>query len=186
MTRKLSLSPFSSGRGLERDNELTYEASVRYDRKYFDDESAQFISALLDPHLIRRLGVGPDGFQQIQQHPFFRGMDWGLVEARLVPPPCPPKYRMRVDLTAVPDKIVGHNAAAQLRKQERDLRDKMAGVKITDDEAFATALLEEEGVAVVFGAAFGLSPNFRVSYATSDAALEEACGRIRRFCEGLR
>ncbi len=46
-------------------------------------------------------------------------------------------------------------------------------------------LLEETGVAVVFGAAFGLSPNFRVSYATSDAALEEACARIRRFCAGL-
>ena len=60
------------------------------------------------------------------------------------------------------------------------------GTVIADDEAFATALLEEEGVAVVFGAAFGLSPNFRVSYATSDAALTEACARIRRFCDGLR
>ncbi|MBB3712162.1 aspartate aminotransferase [Limimaricola variabilis] len=60
------------------------------------------------------------------------------------------------------------------------------GTVIADDEAFATALLEEEGVAVVFGAAFGLSPNFRVSYATSDAALEEACARIRRFCDRLR
>ncbi len=60
------------------------------------------------------------------------------------------------------------------------------GTVIKDDEAFATALLEEEGVAVVFGAAFGMSPAFRVSYATSDAALEEACARIRRFCEGLR
>jgi aspartate aminotransferase len=60
------------------------------------------------------------------------------------------------------------------------------GALITDDEAFATALLEETGVAVVFGAAFGLSPNFRVSYATSDAALEEACTRIQTFCAGLR
>lgn len=60
------------------------------------------------------------------------------------------------------------------------------GAKISDDEAFATALLEEEGVAVVFGAAFGLSPNFRVSYATSDAQLTEACTRIIRFCEGLK
>ncbi|MFB2530848.1 pyridoxal phosphate-dependent aminotransferase [Paracoccus sp. p3-h83] len=60
------------------------------------------------------------------------------------------------------------------------------GVAITDDEVFATALLEEEGVAVVFGAAFGLSPNFRISYATSDAALTEACARIKRFCEGCR
>ena len=60
-----------------------------------------------------------------------------------------------------------------------------AGTRIVDDEAFATALLEETGVAVVFGAAFGLSPNFRVSYATSDAALEEACKRIQAFCAGL-
>jgi len=60
-----------------------------------------------------------------------------------------------------------------------------AGTKIADDEAFATALLEETGVAVVFGAAFGLSPAFRVSYATSDEALREACTRIQDFCAGL-
>lgn len=60
------------------------------------------------------------------------------------------------------------------------------GAQITDDEAFATALLEETGVAVVFGAAFGLSPNFRVSYATSEAVLEEACRRIQTFCAGLK
>jgi len=60
-----------------------------------------------------------------------------------------------------------------------------AGTLIDNDETFATALLDETGVAVVFGAAFGLSPNFRVSYATSDAALEEACQRIITFCEGL-
>ncbi|MEL6205252.1 MAG: pyridoxal phosphate-dependent aminotransferase [Pseudomonadota bacterium] len=59
------------------------------------------------------------------------------------------------------------------------------GTKITDDETFATALLEETGVAVVFGAAFGLSPAFRVSYATSDEALKEACTRIQGFCAGL-
>ncbi|MBL4917725.1 pyridoxal phosphate-dependent aminotransferase [Szabonella alba] len=59
------------------------------------------------------------------------------------------------------------------------------GTKITDDEAFATALLEETGVAVVFGAAFGLSPNFRVSYATSDAVLKDACTRIQQFCASL-
>ncbi|GHE87352.1 aspartate aminotransferase [Aliiroseovarius zhejiangensis] len=61
-----------------------------------------------------------------------------------------------------------------------------SGVKITDDEVFAKALLEDTGVAVVFGAAFGLSPNFRVSYATSDAALKEACTRIQAFCASLR
>ncbi len=60
------------------------------------------------------------------------------------------------------------------------------GTLIANDEAFATALLEETGVAVVFGAAFGTSPCFRVSYATSDAALKEACARIQDFCAGLR
>ena len=60
------------------------------------------------------------------------------------------------------------------------------GTEIADDAAFAAPLLEEEGVAVVFGAAFGLSPHFRVSYATSDEALEDALGRIHRFCDGLR
>ena len=59
------------------------------------------------------------------------------------------------------------------------------GRKIINDEAFVTALLEETGVAVVFGAAFGLSPNFRVSYATSDEVLAEACLRIQRFCAAL-
>ena len=59
------------------------------------------------------------------------------------------------------------------------------GTRIDTDEAFATALLEEAGVAVVFGAAFGLSPAFRVSYATSDEALTEACRRITRFCAQL-
>jgi len=59
------------------------------------------------------------------------------------------------------------------------------GKIITNDEVFADALLEETGVAVVFGAAFGLSPNFRVSYATSDAVLAEACARIQKFCAGL-
>ncbi len=59
------------------------------------------------------------------------------------------------------------------------------GKKIENDEDFVTALLEEEGVSVVHGAAFGLSPFFRVSYATSTEALEDACQRIQRFCGSL-
>jgi len=59
------------------------------------------------------------------------------------------------------------------------------GKTIGNDEDFATALLEEEGVAVVHGAAFGLSPFFRISYATAITALEEACRRIQRFCGNL-
>ncbi len=59
------------------------------------------------------------------------------------------------------------------------------GKLIATDEDFATELLATEGVAVVFGAAFGLSPAFRISYATSDEILTEACARIARFCESL-
>ena len=61
----------------------------------------------------------------------------------------------------------------------------VSGRRIDDDEGFVTALLEEEGVAVVQGSAFGLGPAFRVSYATSAALLEEACVRIQRFCGSL-
>ena len=59
------------------------------------------------------------------------------------------------------------------------------GVVIEDDEIFATQLLEDQGVAVVFGAAFGLSPNFRVSYATSEEELIDACERIQAFCKSF-
>jgi len=59
------------------------------------------------------------------------------------------------------------------------------GKKIDSDTAFATALLEQEGVAVVQGAAFGLEPYFRISYATATELLEEACRRIQRFCGAL-
>ena len=59
------------------------------------------------------------------------------------------------------------------------------GTLIAKDEDFSRALLEETGVAVVFGSAFGLSPNFRVSYATSDEQLVEAAARIQAFCASL-
>jgi aspartate aminotransferase len=59
------------------------------------------------------------------------------------------------------------------------------GKVITSDGDFATYLLEGEGVAVVQGEAFGLSPYFRISYATSTEALQQACERIKRFCDSL-
>jgi aspartate aminotransferase len=61
-----------------------------------------------------------------------------------------------------------------------------SGKTISNDEDFVTELLDAEGVAVVHGAAFGASPNFRISYATATSDLEEACRRIQRFCGGLR
>jgi aspartate aminotransferase len=60
-----------------------------------------------------------------------------------------------------------------------------SGKVIQSDADFATELLEAEGVAVVFGAAFGLSPHFRISYATSNTVLEDACQRIQRFCANV-
>ena len=59
------------------------------------------------------------------------------------------------------------------------------GKTIENDEDFCTYLLEAEGVAAVHGEAFGLSPHFRISYATSDKILEDACERIQRACAAL-
>jgi aspartate aminotransferase len=61
-----------------------------------------------------------------------------------------------------------------------------SGKVISNDEDFATELLGAEGVAVVHGAAFGMSPFFRISYATATSALEDSCQRIQRFCASLR
>ncbi|CAI3956259.1 Aspartate/methionine/tyrosine aminotransferase (AspB) (PDB:2O0R) [Commensalibacter communis] len=61
-----------------------------------------------------------------------------------------------------------------------------SGVKIVDSESFVTALLEEEGVAAVHGAAFMMEGYFRISYATSTELLKEACTRIKQFCMNLQ
>jgi aspartate aminotransferase len=60
------------------------------------------------------------------------------------------------------------------------------GKRIDTDEDFCLALLDEQGVAAVHGAAFMFPGHFRISYATDDASLTEACTRIQRFCAGLR
>jgi aspartate aminotransferase len=60
-----------------------------------------------------------------------------------------------------------------------------SGRVIQTDEVFVEALLDAEDVATVHGSAFGLGPNIRISYAASDAVLEEACARIQRFCASL-
>ena len=64
-------------------------------------------------------------------------------------------------------------------------KETQGGKVLRTDEDVVTALLEDEGVAVVQGAAFGLSPYFRISYACSTGELEEACRRIQRFCGSL-
>jgi aspartate aminotransferase len=59
------------------------------------------------------------------------------------------------------------------------------GTKLVTDEDFVLALLEETGVALVHGTAFGLPGHFRLSYAASNAELEEAVRRIQGFCAGI-
>jgi aspartate aminotransferase len=61
-----------------------------------------------------------------------------------------------------------------------------SGNLIKTDEDFVTELLAAEGVAAVHGGAFGMSPFFRISYATATEVLEDACKRIQRFCGNLR
>ena len=114
---------------------------------------------------------GPQGFLAENRKIFQRRRDLVvsmLNDAKGVNCPCPEgAFYVYPDISACIGKTSG------------------GGKLIRDDETFATALLEETGVAVVFGAAFGVSPNFRVSYATSDAALKEACTRIQTFCAAL-
>ncbi|AFX99538.1 aminotransferase class I and II family protein [Candidatus Endolissoclinum faulkneri L2] len=61
-----------------------------------------------------------------------------------------------------------------------------SGKKINNDDDFVSALLDSEGVATVQGCVFGMSPYFRISYATSTVLLKEACSRIQRFCASLK
>jgi aspartate aminotransferase len=61
-----------------------------------------------------------------------------------------------------------------------------SGKVIETDEDFVMELLQSEGVAVVHGTAFGMGPNFRISYATSEEQLEDACQRIQRFCAACK
>jgi aspartate aminotransferase len=123
---------------------------------------------------------------------------WAAVEALSGPQDCIPKFRAafekRRDLVVsmlnqatgmVCPKPEGafyvYPSVAGLIGKKTD-----TGKVIATDEDFVIALLEAEGVAAVHGGAFGQGPNFRISYATSDAVLEEACKRIQRFAAGLR
>jgi aspartate aminotransferase len=123
---------------------------------------------------------------------------WAAVEALSGPQDCIPKFRAafekRRDLVVsmlnqatglVCPKPEGafyvYPSVAGLIGKKTE-----SGKVIANDEDFVIALLEQEGVAAVHGGAFGQGPNFRISYATSDAVLEEACKRVQRFAAGLR
>jgi aspartate aminotransferase len=122
---------------------------------------------------------------------------WAAVEALNGPQDCIPKFRKAFE--ARRDLVVSMlNQARGLKcpKPEgafyvypsvAELMGKVApsGKTIDSDEAFVSELLEAEGVAAVHGGAFGLGPNFRISYATSTEVLEDACRKIQRFCASL-
>lgn len=123
---------------------------------------------------------------------------WASVEALNGPQDCIPKFQRafeeRRDLVV---SMLNQAHGIECPKPEgafyvyptvRKLIGKRApsGKVIATDEDFASELLQSEGVAVVHGAAFGLSPYFRISYATSSKVLEDACSRIQRFCGDLR
>jgi aspartate aminotransferase len=123
---------------------------------------------------------------------------WASVEALNGPQDCIPKFQRafeeRRDLVV---SMLNQAHGIECPKPEgafyvyptvRKLIGKKApsGKVIATDEDFASELLQSEGVAVVHGAAFGLSPYFRISYATSSKVLEDACSRIQKFCGDLR
>ena len=85
---------------------------------------------------------------------------------------------------AVPD--AGRRVLRLSVLRRRDRQESAVGKVIETDEDFVTELLEAEGVAVVHGSAFGLGPNFRISYATSLEQLEKACKKIQKFTAELR
>ena len=123
---------------------------------------------------------------------------WAALEALNGPQDCIPKFKKaferRRDLVV---SMLNQTTGLKCPKPEgafyvypscADLMGKTTpeGKKIVTDEDFVMALLETEGVAAVHGSSFGLGPNFRISYATSDEKLEEACRRIQRFSASLR
>ena len=116
----------------------------------------------------RPAGLHPEERRDLSRAPRPRRLDAQPGEGHLLPAAGGRVLRLPV--------VRGHDRQDERRR----------AAKIATDEDFVTALLEEEGVAVVHGSAFGLSPFFRISYATSTEALEEACTRIQRFCAGLR
>jgi aspartate aminotransferase len=115
----------------------------------------------------RHAGLHPEERRTVQEAPRPRRLD------------AEPGKRHRLPERRKARSTCSHPAPA------RSARRPAGGRLLETDVDFVTALLEEEGVAVVQGSAFGLAPYFRISYATSTEALEEACTRIQRFTASL-
>lgn len=137
-------SPFASGMGTAHDNALTLEGRITWPKGIFSAEAKDFISRLCMLDNKKRLGGGPIGWKEVQAHPFFRGIDWGLLEARVLPAPLIPPYKIATDWTRVPEKIEGQYTRGAVAEEaaleiERT-RNQVANVTRTgEDEAIFRA-----------------------------------------------
>ena len=151
-----------------------------------------YAAAPVAPHQGHGQAAKPE-HQQHQQHQpgrggrgAFRPAGQHRRDARRLPAPPRPRRgdaerRARHPLPQAGRRLLRLPLHAGLRRQDQRRRRAHR-----DDEDFCNALLDEAGVACVHGTAFMFPGHFRISYATSDAVLTEACGRIQRFCAGLR
>jgi hypothetical protein len=138
-------SPFATGMGTQFDNAQTLEgaAKIHWPKGVFSREARDFITRLCCVDASRRLGAGPEGWRQVMSHPWFRGVDFALLEARVLPPPSLPSYRISTSWTAIPDKIDNQHrgaAAEEAAAAEAAARATAAGAVLTaEDEAIFRA-----------------------------------------------
>lgn len=134
-------SPFASGMGSSYDNQLTVEGRISWPRGIFSRDAKDLITRLLTVDPAKRLGSGPQGWKQVMAHPWFARTDWALLEAKVLPAPCIPPYRMATHLAIPPEKIEGQyrNAAAEAAA-DAEMRVAAARLELTaEDEAIFRA-----------------------------------------------
>jgi len=138
-------SPFATGMGTSSDNSQTLEGSakIHWPKGVFSREARDFISRLCTIDPAKRLGSGPEGWKQIMSHPWFRGIDWALLEARVLPPPSVPSYCISSSWTVIPDKIDNQHkgiAAEEAAAAEAAAKASAASAVLTaEDEAIFRA-----------------------------------------------
>lgn len=116
-------SPFQSGHGREEDNQRTINAKVKFADGLFSNELQDLLSRMLDPDDSTRLGCGSCAWASVAAHPWFAGIDWDLVEARVMPPPMAPGARVGITWDKVRDKMKGYDASAVMdRRAEREAK----------------------------------------------------------------
>ncbi|KAA0177445.1 hypothetical protein FNF27_01223 [Cafeteria roenbergensis] len=132
-------SPFATGRGADADNQATKDGlrAEHFHPRIFSPAGMDFCFKLMHPELPQRLGAGPNGWEEVMAHPFFKDVDWDLLESRSIPPPIVPPYRMRVDLALVPNKVENQNAHKDMAAAEERIAKKMAAARISKGDAAA-------------------------------------------------